>query len=159
MNEPNNIARPRRANNRLQPLVLFAVLVGMAGCGDMHCYDKSQVPVITVGDGLRPEIAWTPVEVYELSVYEGAEDGDGFGGIWYDKGPGGYDNNLRSPVTYGVPPAGSEVRDAPPLEAGKTYTVTVTRKDPKGSGSGFGNTRRRYHGKQTFVAGAGSGGE
>ena len=50
MNEPNNIARPSRANNRLQPLVLFVVLAGMAGCGGVHCYDESQVPAITVGE-------------------------------------------------------------------------------------------------------------
>ena len=159
MNEPNNIARPSRANNRLQPLVLFVVLAGMAGCGGVHCYDESQVPAITVGEGLQPMISWTPDTAYELKVYEGAEDGDSFGVIWYASGGGGYDNNLQSPVTYGVPPAGSEGRGAPDLEAGKTYTVTVTRKDPKGSGDGFQNTRHRYHGKQTFVAGAGSGGE
>ena len=159
MKKADRIPRFVRSKNRLQGLVVLAVLAGMAGCGDVHCYDESQVPVITVGEGLHPVISWTPDTAYELKVYEGTEDGDGFGVIWYARGPGGYDNNLRSPVSYGVPPAGSEVRDAPPLEAGKTYTVTVTRKDPKGSGDGFQNTRHGYDGKRTFVAGAGSGGE
>jgi hypothetical protein len=61
---------------------------------------------------------------YTLSVYAGDKDRDGFGVIWYAVGSGGYLNLLQSPVTYGVPPSNSEVADAPPLEAGKTYTVS-----------------------------------
>lgn len=59
---------------------------------------------------------------------------------------------LHSPVTYGVPPANSEVAGGPPLQSGKTYTVSIARKDEKGSGDGFTNTRQRYVGTHTFVA-------
>ncbi|MCB0115570.1 MAG: hypothetical protein KDD84_15835 [Caldilineaceae bacterium] len=59
---------------------------------------------------------------------------------------------IKSPIVFGVPPTGSEVRDAPPLEAGKTYTVVVFRTDPKGSGDGFFNTRHRYETVVTFTA-------
>ena len=59
---------------------------------------------------------------------------------------------LHSPVTYGVPPANSEVAAGPQLQSGKTYTVSIVRKDEKGSGDGFTNTRQRYVGTHTFVA-------
>ncbi len=127
-------------------------LLLLVGCAGMHGFDESQVPVVTVGSGVRPVISWTPAAAYELNLYEGSKDGDGIGAIWTARGGAGYENNLRSPVTYGVPPAGSEMRDAPPLIAGRTYTVTVFRKDPKGEGEGFFNTRRRYIGSKTFVA-------
>ena len=134
-------------------LILFiASAVLPAGCGGFHLYDKGQVPVISVGEGLRPVISWTPGEAFVLDVYEGSEDGDGFGVIWTARVGSGYENNLRSPVTYGIPPPGSDVSEAPPLEPDKTYTVTVFRKDPKGQGDGFSNTRHRYVGKLTFVA-------
>lgn len=41
--------------------------------------------------------------------------------------------------------------NVPLLEPGKTYTVTIQREDPPGSGDGFTNTRHRYVGKQTFT--------
>ncbi len=132
--------------------LLAAAALLLTGCAGWHFFDKSQVPVVTVSQGLRPVISFTPDTAYELSVYEGEEDGNGFGVIWSARGPGGYENNLQSPVTYGVPPAGSEMGDAPPLEKGQTYTITVFRKDPKGSGDGFFNTRHRYVGQVTFVA-------
>ena len=59
---------------------------------------------------------------------------------------------VHSPVTYGVPPSNAEVAGAPPLGAGKTYTVSILRKDEKGSGEGFSNSRHRYVGTHTFVA-------
>jgi hypothetical protein len=115
-------------------------------------FDHSQVPVVTVGVGLRPEISWMPSPAYTLTVYEGEKDGDGVGAVWYATGAGGYANLLDSPVTYGVPPANSEVAAAPPLQAGQTYTVVLLRKDEKGSGEGFTNTRHRYVGIRTFIA-------
>jgi hypothetical protein len=133
-------------------------LLLLAACNP---FDESQVPVISVGPGLRPVINWSPTAAYELRVYAGDRDGDrsdviekqGFvPPVWFAKGSGGYENSLRSPVTYGVPPPGSEVAAAPPLTAGATYTVTVFRKDEKGSGEGFSNTRHRYVGTLTFVA-------
>ena len=60
-------------------------------------------------------------------------------------------NLLHSPVTYGVPPSNAEVA-APPLEAGTTYTVSMLRKDEKGSGEGFTKNRDRYVGTHTFEA-------
>lgn len=118
----------------------------------IHFWDDSQAPVITVSRGLRPVISFVPETAYELNVYEGSEDGDGFGVIWNAKGPGSFENNLRSPVTYGIPPAGSAGPEASPLEAGKSYTISIFRKDPQGSGDGFQNTRHRYVGLITFVA-------
>ena len=60
----------------LLPVVLF-----VAGC-TIHLYDKRQVPEVSVSGGLRPIISWTPPEAYELSIYEGAEDGNGLGVLW-----------------------------------------------------------------------------
>jgi hypothetical protein len=130
-------------------VALALAVLGAAGC---NVFDQAQVPVISVGKGLRPEISWTPELAYQLTVYEGDRDGNGFGAIWSASVGGGYENRLRSPVTYGVPPAQSEVAAAPPLELGRTYTVTVFRKDERGSGEGFFNTRHRYVGLRTFIA-------
>jgi hypothetical protein len=130
-------------------LLVLGIVVALVSCSR---FDPRQVPVVAVGKGLRPEISWTPSPAYTLSVYEGDRDGDGFGVIWYATGAGGYENLLHSPVTYGVPPPNSEVAAGPPLQSGKTYTVSITRKDEKGSGDGFTNTRQRYIGTHTFVA-------
>lgn len=130
--------------------MLFAGLAGTATA--CRPFDASQVPVVAVGRGLRPSISWSPGPAYKLMMYPGAADGDGFGVLWSVAGSGDYENHLHSPVTYGVPPDGSDFAPAPPLEAGKTYTVTVTRKDERGSGDGFFNTRHRYVGTHTFVA-------
>lgn len=137
---------PRRL---LTHVLALGLIVVAASCSR---FDQSQVPVVSVGSGLRPEISWAPSPAYTLSVYEGDKDGDGIGVIWYAVGSGGYENLLHSPVTYGVPPANADVAAAPPLRAGKTYTVSVTRKDEQGSGDGFSNTRQRYVGTHTFVA-------
>ncbi len=130
-------------------VLMLVVALNAASC---NRFDRTQVPVVTVGKGLRPEISWTPSPAYTLTVYEGPKDGDGFGSIWYASSSGGYANLLQSPVTYGVPPPNSEVAAAPPLQQGKTYTVVIVRKDEKGSGEGFTNTRNRYAGTLTFVA-------
>ena len=140
-------------------LRIFAVgaLLLLCACNP---FDDSRVPVITVSKGLRPVISWTPAAAYELRVYAGSEDGDRsdviarqgvISPVWYASGPGGYENALHSPVTYGVPQPGSEVAAAPPLVAGATYTVTIFRMDEQGSGEGFSNTRHRYVGTRTFV--------
>lgn len=140
--------------------VLFLALTLLFG--SCNPFDENQMPVVTVGPGVRPLIAWTPEAAYEIRVYAGDQDGDRSDVIenqgvvapaWYAKGPGSYENTLHSPVTYGVPPAGSEVAAAPPLTAGAIYTATVLRKDEWGSGEGFTNTRHRYVGTLTFVAG------
>jgi hypothetical protein len=139
----------RRSARQFALPCLLAVLLTTTSC---HRFDKRQVPVVTVSRGLRPAIAWTPSPAYMLSVYEGEQDGDGLGVIWSATGSGGYENRLQSPVIFGVPPENSEVAGAPPLEPGRTYTVTVFRKDERGSGEGFSNTRHRYVGVLTFVA-------
>lgn len=127
-------------------------LLSLLTAGCLNRFDSRQVPVITVSEGLHPVITWTPPDAFELHVYEGAEDGDGLGALWTARMGGDFANTLQSPVTYGVPPEGSEVRPAEPLVRGQTYSVTVFRTDPKGSGDGFFNTRHRYLGKLTFVA-------
>lgn len=128
------------------------IVLLISGCAGWHPYDNSQVPTVTVGKGLMPLISWTPAEAYELHVYAGEEDGDGIGVLWTAKMGGGYENTLISPITYGITPPGADLAPAPPLEKDKTYTITVIRKDPKGEGDGFSNTRHRYVGKVTFVA-------
>ncbi len=139
-------------------LLVIGAAVFLGACNP---FDDSQVPVISVGKGLQPVISWTPTDAYELRVYAGDNDGNrsdvieqqGYmTPVWYAKGPGGYENSLHSPVTYGVPPPGSEVAPASPLVAGATYTVAVYRKDERGKGEGFTNTRHRYDGTLTFVA-------
>lgn len=137
----------------LRQSLLSLVALVLMGCSGIHLYDRKQEPVVEVGPGLRPVIQWTPPTAYELSVYEGSENLDGFDVLWSAHMGGSYENTLQSPVTYGLPPAGSsEIREVPPLEEGKTYTIVVFRKDPKGSGDGFFNTRHRYEGQVTFVA-------
>ncbi|MEZ4636577.1 MAG: hypothetical protein R2873_11900 [Caldilineaceae bacterium] len=135
---------------RVAVLAVLVVLI-TGGCG-MHLFDKREVPVVTVSSGLRPTVSWTPANAYEVTFYEGAENKDGFDVLWNARMGGGFVNDLQSPIVFGVPPTGSEVRDAPPLEAGKTYTVVVFRTDPKGSGDGFFNTRHRYETVVTFTA-------
>jgi hypothetical protein len=130
-------------------LLLLAAITTLTACSGIHPYDESQVPKIEVSPGTRPVISWTPEQAYALNVYPGAEDGDGLNVLWQARSPE-YANQLNSPVTYGVAPAGTNGRNASPLEPG-TYTVTVQRKDPLGSGDGFTNTRHRYVGKQTFT--------
>lgn len=130
-------------------VVLAAIVFWQMG---VHLWDDSQVPIITVSEGLNPVFTFTPDAAYELNVYEGSEDGDGLGVLWNARGPGSFENNLHSPVTYGVPPEGFEGQTAEPLEVGKTYTVVIFRKDPKGQGDGFTNTRHRYVGSTTFTA-------
>ncbi len=118
----------------------------------IHFWDDSQVPQITVSTGLRPIISFTPNTAYNLSVYEGSQDGNGFGNIWTAIGGSEFENNLQSPLTYGISPQGSQGQEAPPLEPGKTYTISIFRKDPQGKGDGFTNTRHRYVGLKTFIA-------
>ncbi|MEZ5536185.1 MAG: hypothetical protein R3F02_11260 [Thiolinea sp.] len=129
--------------------MLNVVILALTGCG-IHAFDESQVPKIQVSPGTRPVISWTPEQAYSLNVYAGTEDGDGLNVLWQARSPE-YANQLNSPVTYGVAPVGTDGQSAAPLEVGKTYTVTVQRKDPLGTGDGFTNTHKRYVGKQTFT--------
>ena len=140
----------RIIKTHLTTALLVVALSTITGCG-IHSFDESQVPVISVdASGTRPVISWTPEQAYRLDVYAGEQDGDGLSVLWNVR-PAEYANQLNSPVTYGVVPAGFDVRAAPPLEVGQTYTVTVRRKDPKGTGDGFTNTHKNYVGKKTFI--------
>ena len=75
-------------------LLFAAMAVCLVLASACHFRDNSQVPVITVSGGLRPTISFTPDAAYELRVYEGSEDGDGFGVLWSARGPGGFENIL-----------------------------------------------------------------
>lgn len=135
-------------------LLLLAVVIlgGIAWSIGIHFWDDSQLPIITVSNGLRPTITFEPEQAYTLTVYEGSENKDGLDVLWSARGSSAYENDLSSPVVYGVPPAGSDGQTAEPLIAGQTYTVVIFRKDPKGGGDGFLNTRHRYEGMLTFTA-------
>ena len=139
---------------RFLPL-LALVALGAAAC-DSNPYDASQKPVVSVStaSGGAPVVSWTPAGAQLVRLYVGPQAGDGYGPalIWSVASPT-YGNTLSSPVTVGVTPAGATV-DVPlagPLQAGQTYTVEVTRADPKGTGDGFTNTRNRYVGTATFT--------
>lgn len=139
--------------NKLVYVALLVMLTLWMGCGGCHLYDRSEVPVVEVSQGLRPIISWTPNTAFTLHVYEGKEQADSdLDAIWTANGGGGWANALHAPVTYGVPPEGSFVREATPLVAGQVYTVVVRRKDPKGKGMSFFATGHRYEGTKTFVA-------
>lgn len=123
-------------------LALFGLMLLTACIDGIHPFDKTQVPTITVGSGLQPTISFTPSPAYLLRLYEGSEDKDGFDVLWEARVGDGYENNLLSPVNLtGIS-----------LVVGQTYTITVERKDPLGTGDGFLNTRHKYLGKTTFVA-------
>ncbi len=120
----------------------FLFIICVSCIEGIHPFDKTQIPVITVSSGLQPTISFSPSPSYLLRIYEGAEDKDGFDVYWETRNGDAYENDLVSPVTL----------SGAALIAGQTYTVTVERKDPLGTGEGFLNTRRKYVGKLSFVA-------
>lgn len=136
-------------------LLLTALAVVGAAC-DSNPYDASQKPVVSVStaSGGMPVVSWTPAGAQLVRLYVGPQAGDGYGpALVWSIGSASYGNTLTSPVTVGTTPEGATV-DVPlaaPLQAGQTYTVEVTRADPKGSGDGFSNTRNRYVGTATFT--------
>lgn len=134
-------------NQRARTLILGALcvicLLVFNSCADgIHLYDQTQVPVVTVQNRAKPVFSFTPDTAYILRVYQGKQDRDGLDVYWKITGGEGYNNKLSSPVTYA----------GPALESGTHYTVTVERKDPKGSGDGFTNTRHKYVGQKVFIA-------
>ena len=131
---------------------LLALALLVSGC-DVNPFDEAEVPVVTVSAGDPPTFAWTPEGAQLLRVYRGEEAGDGYGPdlVWEVQARDGR-NGLRSPVAYGVEPAGGEVSvPAAALVAGEPYTVQVRRYDEAGSGDGFTNTRNDYVGAATFT--------
>ncbi len=130
----------------------LACALAFAGC-DVNPYDASQRPVVTVtiGGGDAPvRIAWQPAGAQLVRVYTGTEDTGAL--VWSVSATGA--NSLVSGLDYGdvSPTGGSTDVPAQPLTAGGTYTVEVTRRDPKGSGDGFTNTSNRYVGTVRFTA-------
>lgn len=136
-------------------LVRALVLVASIAACDSHAFDSRQVPVVTVvvSAAALPQIAFQPNGAQLVRVYRGSVAGDGYGTSLVWSIAASSQNSLTSTVTYGItPPAGTIDVPAQPLLIGESYTVEVTRADPKGSGDGFTNTRHKYVGTKTFTA-------
>lgn len=133
---------------------LLMLLAAMA-C-DSNPYDAAQQPSVTVAqqNGVaQVVISWQPEGAQLVRVYRGATAGDGYSDdlMWSIAATG--KNSLRSGVTYAATSIVGGTTDvaARPLLAGRTYTVEVTRADPRGKGDGFTNTSNRYVGTATFL--------
>jgi len=132
--------REMNMDRKICSIFLMIIVVMGTGCG-VHRFDQSEVPVVSVSKGQNPIVSWTPPDAYQIGLYEGNKAGDGsMGEIWNIGRNTGYSNKLKSPMRVDTT-----------LEMGKTYTVYVQRKDTKGSGDGFTNTRKRYVGTKTFI--------
>lgn len=136
--------------------VLATIVLLTAAC-DVNPFDAAQVPrvAVTTGGGAGPVIiTWQPDGAQLVRVYRGTQAGDGYSAtlVWSVVATG--ENTLQSGLRYGAatPPGGRTDVAAQALFAGESYTVQVTRQDPKGSGSGFTNTNNRYVGTASFVA-------
>ncbi len=132
---------------------LLGLSVAASGC-DRNPFDESQRPRVTVTrSGSVAVFSWQPTGAQLVRVYRGATAGDGYGDrlVWSVGATS--KNSIASGVTYGVVPVGGANDVAPQaLLAGDTYTVEVTRADPKGKGEGFTGNSNRYVGTATFVA-------
>ena len=155
MNAPPNIVDIRRTLHQSRFLRSAALtLVVLAAACDSNPYDDSQRPRVSVVAAPTPAISWQPDGAQLVRVYRGTVAGDGYGpDLWWSIAATSR-NSLVSGVTYGsASPAGGTVEvAAKPLVPGQSYTVEVTRADPKGKGEGFTNTSNRYVGTATFVA-------
>lgn len=134
----------------------------ISSCG-IHPRDNSQIPIIKISKGVKPEISWQSGKVYQVAIFDGIYTGDprnSNSAIWSISAPV-YENKVYSPIVYGASVDGliSKVKGiivnnsdnkTAALEAGKTYTIAVDRKDPKGSGDGFSNTHHTYVAKKQF---------
>ncbi len=117
----------------------------------MNPFDQSQVAIITtaVTDSIAT-ISWTPAGAYRIRIYEGSYDGDdGYNGVVWSATAEDFSNVLVSPYVAGSDP-GIESGN-PVLLPGQNYTVTVRRRDPKGTGDGFTNTSKVYIGELAFI--------
>lgn len=126
--------------------------MAVAACS-VNSRDESQVPQVSVTvnpAGVR--IMWQPEGAQLVRVYLGTRAGDGYGdSLMWSVGANSR-NSLRSGLVYGETPAGGTT-DVPAkrLVPSTTYTIEVTRADPKGSGDGFTNTSNRYVGTAPLV--------
>lgn len=141
---------------RRAPLFGLLALCFVAAACDTNPYDASQRPMVIVTPvSTSPfvEISWQPAGAQLVRVYRGTVVGDGYGEslMWSIAANGS--NSLVSAVSYGdaSPTGGTTDVAAKPLVRGERYTVEVTRRDPKGSGDGFTNTKNRYVGTATFT--------
>jgi hypothetical protein len=129
-------------------------LLFAAGC-DSNPFDASQVPVVTATPNVSLPvvfISFRPDSVQQIRVYRGANAGDGYTEALVWSVVAVAKNGIVSGIEYGragLPGVTTDVA-ARPLIAGQTYTVQVTRADPKGSGDGFTNTSNRYVGTVSF---------
>lgn len=142
---------------KCKPTIFLALTLALA-ITQLHCsvnpFDESQVPIIEFfSEDSSMKIAWTPNNAYRIRIYEGSYDGtDGYSGVVWSATYTEYANGISSPYILDTVQEGVEVTGEPDFQAGQMYTITVRRKDPKGSGDGFTNTRNNYIASQTFVA-------
>lgn len=136
-------------------LPLFGVFALASAC-TANPYDPSQKPVVaanTTSTAPHLTITWQPAGAQLVRVYRGSVAGDGYGESLMWSIAANSSNSLASGVLYGhaSPSGGTTDVAAKPLVPGERYTIEVTRRDPKGSGDGFTNTRNRYVGTATFT--------
>lgn len=142
---------------KCRPTIYLAIALFLA-VTRLHCsvnpFDESQVPIIEVfSEDSSMRIAWTPNNAYRIRIYEGSYDGtDGYSGVVWSATFDEYANGIRSPYEIGMSQDGVEVTGDGVFTSGQMYTITVRRKDPKGSGDGFTNTNNNYIASQPFVA-------
>lgn len=144
-------APSRSFSTSVAPLALLLALLLTAAC-DVNPYDASQRPRVSVSVAASVTMRWQPEGAQTLRVYRGATAGDGYGPdlMWSLQETS--ENSILSGVTYGSVPVGATGGRVQALTPGQTYTVQITRADPKGSGDGFTNTRNSYVGTASFVA-------
>ena len=128
---------------------------------DSNPFDAAQVPQITVTPVIAIPVvrfAWQPAGAQQLRVYRGATAGDGYTDalVWSIVATGS--NTLVSGLEYGdkVLQGGTTDVASKPMVPGQTYTVEVTRRDPRATGDGFTNTSNRYVNTRTFAVPAGA---
>jgi len=137
---------------------IYLALVLTLAVTQLHCsvnpFDESQVPIIELfSEDSAMRISWTPSDAWRVRIYEGNDDGsDGYAGLVWSATYSEYENGISSPFEIGSSQTSVEETGEAVFEAGELYTITVRRKDPKGSGDGFSNTRNNYIGRKTFVA-------
>ncbi len=151
-------SRRVRMHTALKQSVLRSALIlaGLLSACDSNPFDATQVPQITVTPVLAIPVVrfrWQPAGAQLVRVYRGASAGDGYSDalVWSIAATG--NNTLVSGLEYGdtVLQGGATDVPAKPLIPGQTYTVEVTRRDPKGKGDGFTNTSNRYVNTNTFA--------
>ncbi len=147
-----DLAPRRRRILRAMPIVACVLLLGC----DSNPFDEAQVPQITVTPVVAIPVvrfSWQPAGAQLLRVYRGPSAGDGYSDalVWSIAATG--NNTLVSGIEYGdkVLQGGTTDVASKPMIPGQTYTVEITRRDPKGKGDGFTNTSNRYVNTRSFA--------